>query len=216
MVLAGVSRQTARRSVSDLVHEGVLRSEQGRGTFTMTPRVETYLHGPSGFTDTIRESGHEPSTKVLSYELVAASERVAQELHLDPGAWVARIDRLRQIDDRPAMLEQSHIVAALVPGLSIDDLAGSLYELLQTKYGIRPMGGSEVIIAVNADRVLARQLELQVGSAVLSTVRVTTDQSGRPFEFTMRHARADMCSFRVTLDGGSALTSRPLQFPLST
>src|SRR5712691_3773729 len=58
--LSGVSRQTARKAISDLVHEGLLRSEQGRGTFTSTARVETRLEGPRGFTETIRATGHEP------------------------------------------------------------------------------------------------------------------------------------------------------------
>ena len=42
----GVNRHTVREAIASLVHEGVLRSEQGRGTFVQQRRRFAYPIGP--------------------------------------------------------------------------------------------------------------------------------------------------------------------------
>lgn len=205
--ITGVGRATVRRAVSDLVQEGVLISRQGRGTFTAPHRVESRLERLAGFSETMLHLGRTPSTDVLEVARASASPHVARDLALQPDANVYVIERLRRIDGDPAMLERCHISTALVPDLDGHDLSGSLYEVLSQEYGVKPVGGVETVFAVNADTRVAKILDVPLGTALLATTRRTQTSNGVPIEYTTRHARGDLCSFRVGLSEDSRMAS---------
>ena len=208
MTAHGVSRATARRAIADLIHEGVLYTRQGRGTFVAPPRVLTGLDRPAGFTETMTALGREPASRVLDVARIRPGAQVAAALRLGAREEVYAIERLRLLDGEPCMVERAHVPAALAPGLDEHDHTGSLYMLLEREYGLVPAGGQEVIVAVNAERDVARLLDIPLAAAVLVTVRTTVDARGVPFEHTHRDARGDLCSFRVSLDGESAFADR--------
>lgn len=207
MELAGVGRATVRKAVSDLVFEGLLYSKQGRGTFTSPRRVESELRGLTGFTETMVGLGRAPSTDILAVRLEPASPQAAEGLGIPPQSDVYVVERLRKIDYQPAMLEKCHLAAALCPGLIDHDLSGSLYRVLEDSYGLRAVRGVESVAAINADARIARILDVPVASAVLATIRRTHAQDGAGVEFTLRHARGDLCSFRVGLSDESWIAS---------
>jgi GntR family transcriptional regulator len=215
MRLAGVSRATARRAIADLAQEGLLVARQGRGTFTAPRRVEAVLgRRPAGFTEAMRRLGRTPSTRVLLAETVRADAGLADRLQVPEGAGVHLVERLRLVDGEPAMVERAHLPADLVPGLLDHDLGGSLYDLLQLRFGLAPAHGSESIVAVNADQRMARLLLVPAGAALLATARSTRTASDRELEYTIRHARGDRCSFFVELrDAASMLSDRTLADP---
>lgn len=208
MDLSRVGRVTVRRAISDLVQEGFLQTHQGRGTFTARPRIETTLSRPAGFTETMTRLGRSPSTKVLLLERIDAGPDAASRLGVDPGEGLYVIERLRLIDGEPCMVERAHLPEQNAPGLLERDLCCSLYELLAREYSIEPATGSETMVAVNADRHLASLLDVPLASALLATVRVTMTSDGRPFEYTLRHARGDLLAFTVALDSGATLGHR--------
>lgn len=216
MERAGVSRATARKAISDLVYEGVLSTYQGRGTFTAVERVETALERPLGFTEAMTRLGRRPSTTVLSVDVRTSSAEVAAQLRVPPQTEVVVLERLRLLDGEPCMLERTHLPSSLVPGIAELDLGGSLYAVLESRYGLHPETGSEVIIALNADRKLAALLHVPIAAAILSTARTTEGTAGVPVEYTIRHARGDMCSFRVSLDGHSGLADHSLTSSMVT
>jgi GntR family transcriptional regulator len=207
MEYAKVSRATARSAVADLVREGLLVSHRGRGTFTARPRVATDLNRPRGFSETMRFLGHTPSTRVLGAVELPASTDIADRLAVPVGTPVIQVERLRLVGDEPCMIERTHLVAASVPGLLQCDLSESLYDLLRLNWGLYPVRGQETIIAVNADREAAKLLGVPLATALLATMRSTESADGRPLEYTLRHARGDMCSFAVDLSASSALAA---------
>jgi GntR family transcriptional regulator len=204
-----VSRATVRKAVADLVSEGVLRSVRGRGTFTAQHRFETALDRPVGFTESITSLGRRPSSRVLSVERLQSTAEPASRLGIERGDEMLVIERLRLIDGEPAMLERMHLPATLVPSLTDGKLEGSIYELLELEYGLFPARGTETIFSINADERLARLLGTEAGSALLTTIRTTQTHAGTPLEYTLRHARGDICSFVVALNEGSALLMSP-------
>lgn len=214
MQVTGVGRATVRKAIADLVQEGVLYTQQGRGTFTAPRRIETSLERPAGFTETMRRLGRQPSTQVLKAELVRPSSDIAGPLRLDPDDRVYVIERLRLIDEQPCMLERTHMPERLLPDLLEQDLSGSLYELLAVRYQVQPATGTETIVAVNADRHLAQLLAVPIASALIATVRHTQTRANQPLEYTLRHARGDLLSFRVSLSAAATLSDIALPDPL--
>lgn len=210
MDLSGVGRATARAAVSELVREGLLVAHRGRGTFTQRARLDTSLSRPSGFSETMTALGRTPNSRVLSVTTLPAIESIASRLGVSVGTSLLCIERLRLIEDEPCMLERTYVVAELVPGLADRDLSGSMYQILSAEYGLVPSRGTESILSLNADAQVANLLGIPLASAVLATTRVTHTSSGAPVEYTLRHARGDLCSFTVSLDSGTAADGSPV------
>src|SRR3954471_23595384 len=85
----GVNRHTVREAIASLVHEGVLRSEQGRGTFIQQRRRFAYPIGPrTRFSTGLDGQAHELRGHLIDHAYEAASEVVAAGLDIKPGARV--------------------------------------------------------------------------------------------------------------------------------
>ncbi|MSS44722.1 GntR family transcriptional regulator [Cutibacterium sp. WCA-380-WT-3A] len=96
-----VSRITIRRALDELARQGVLRREQGRGTFVTGPKSSPRAvdrFDLSGFYAQRTSEGHHVSSKILVRSVVASPTAVAVALALAPGTKVTRLDRLRSID----------------------------------------------------------------------------------------------------------------------
>ncbi|RWZ52400.1 GntR family transcriptional regulator [Labedella phragmitis] len=179
----GVSRMTARRAIDELVREGLLTREVGRGTFVARPVVSVPLQLTS-FTEDMLARGYTPSSTVLHAGLVPADENVASIFRLDPGADVMLLTRLRLADGVPIAIERSHIRARLFPGIEDIDFAHeSLYRVLIEDYGVRFEAGEQVIRAAIARTADADTLDIAHGSPVLELVR-TSVSHGEVIEWT--------------------------------
>ena len=60
----GVNRHTVREAIASLVHEGVLRSEQGRGTFVEQRRRFAY---PIGAADAVLGRARRPGARAARH-----------------------------------------------------------------------------------------------------------------------------------------------------
>ena len=56
----GVSRVTVRRAISELTDEGILRKQQGKGTFVCTPKLCRDLRDINSFQRVLPDAGRYP------------------------------------------------------------------------------------------------------------------------------------------------------------
>src|SRR5918994_5276433 len=73
----GISRMTARQSITDLVNEGLLYREQGKGTYVGRPKIAQQLLRLTGFTEDMKVREQRPGAKVLAAELWPADAATA-------------------------------------------------------------------------------------------------------------------------------------------
>ena len=140
-VEAGVSLVTVRRALAELAAQSVVRREQGRGTFVVRPRVRAETTRIGG----LRHSLHlDPrstfETRVLGCLTRRANDEERRELGLQDGAAVWEISRVRLLNQRPVIWEQSTIPKLLAPDLGdyIDSSdPRSLYDLLDEVYDLK-------------------------------------------------------------------------------
>ncbi|HMA47649.1 MAG TPA: UTRA domain-containing protein, partial [Frankiaceae bacterium] len=59
-----------------------------------------------------------------------------------------------------------------------------VHELMEERYGTRPVAATESIEVVEAGEAESSILDVAPGAALLSITRVTTDEEGRPVEFS--------------------------------
>ena len=65
-----VSRTTTRKVLSDLIHEGVVYTVSGKGTFVSEHRLRQELKPLVGFTQDLRDQGVEVNSRVALFERV--------------------------------------------------------------------------------------------------------------------------------------------------
>src|SRR4051812_3005991 len=148
----GVSRSTIRAALGDLERSGVIRRGRGRGggIFVAERKVERDLTSLAGLPAYLRRQGFESDARVLSTATIEPDGETAAELGLEADALVLAVGRGRLADGEPISLERALFPADRFPGLLDRSLAGSLYELLQTGYGLAPGEAEERIEVVAA------------------------------------------------------------------
>jgi len=113
----GVNRHTVRRGLEELSRAGLLRVEQGRGSFVPEDVLDYSVGARTRFSEWIRRHNKEPSGRVLQLRLVAANPNVAAMLGLRSAARVVLLERLGLADGRPVSLGLHHFPAARLRGL---------------------------------------------------------------------------------------------------
>lgn len=198
----GISRATANKALASLVAEGVLEFRKGVGTFVRTPLLDYDLRALVSFTEKARAAGKTPATRVLrAVEVTAAGvdPEVRAALGLEPSESVYDVARLRLADGVPVILERRQLLARFCPALDADALAGSLYELLTERYGLRVAGADETIRAVAIGGDDARQLRVDDGAAGLRVTALGFLEGGTPLWFERTLYRGDTYEFRNRL-----------------
>lgn len=188
----GVSRLTVRQAVGELVRDGVLVRERGRGTFVARPKTTHIMVRTSGFSERIKELGQTPSSKVLSYEVIPATANVAENLHIADGSPVYKLVRLRSVDGEPQLIETTHLPQAMFPNMEAVDFSQvSLYSTLAQRFDCLVTAADEVFEPVLVTSYEADLLSVKAKSAALLLEIIAYDQFGNRVEYNKSIIRGD-------------------------
>jgi GntR family transcriptional regulator len=189
----GVSRMTLRHALGELARRGLVTKAVGRrgGTFVAAAKLEQDLTTLAGFSEQLRRGGMVAGARVLSATARPAGSAAAAALRIADADQVFGVRRLRFADGKPIAVEHSRFPAALFPGLLDERLDGSLYELLEVKYGQRPHRARESLEPVTAGAREAEALGVAQGAPLMLVERTAYSRSGQPLEFAQDLFRGD-------------------------
>ena len=194
-----ITRATVRHALDVLEQDGWIYREKGVGSFAAVRRVEHELTQLVSTTEDMRRRRWSLSTQVVSLEQMPSAPFVTHALELSDGDLVYELCRLRLVDDEPLSLQTAYLPVGLCPKLEENDLTGSLYRLLETRYGLRLWTGKEVMRARCASPYEADLLRIKDNAAVMYLERVTYAASGVAVEYLESAWRGDRYDFKVTL-----------------
>jgi GntR family transcriptional regulator len=186
----GVSRLTVRAALDDLAREGYVVRRRGSGTYVQQPKISQELTITS-FSEDMRRRGMAPGSKTLSMTTILAGARLGRFLQVSPSEPILVIKRLRLADRETMAIETLHLVEGLVPGLTAKDLSGSLYALLQSRYGIEIVTGTQAIEPTVTNEEESVALGVPLHSPAFLFERTSLDQHDRTVEFVHSVYRGD-------------------------
>jgi GntR family transcriptional regulator len=194
-----ISRMTIRQALTNLVNDGYLYRQKGKGTFVNKKKVEQRLQGLTSFTEDMKERGFTPGSKLVSFEIIPSGREIAERLKLRENTPVYEIKRVRLADNVPMALETTYLPANLVKGLTEEIINQSLYQYIEDKLSLTIHEATQQIEASIAKDQELRLLEIEKGSPVLLILRSSYLEDGTPFEFVKSAYRADRYKFVHTM-----------------
>lgn len=202
-----VARVTVRRALEQLAAEGMISREPGRGTRALdVSATNAPAHAEkgqrahlTGLLENLVSMGLRTSVRVLEVETVTASANVAQALQLKVGDPVQKAIRVRSTKDGPL----SHITT-YVPGdigrkFGRRELSRKPILVLLEESGVKVGRAQQTISAKLADVLVARHLEVAVGSALLAVRRLIYDHQERPIQWLHGLYRPDRYEYEMQL-----------------
>lgn len=202
----GVSRVTVRRALERLAAEGLIQRSPGRGT-TAVKRLAAPLPTPgkegkaqlSGLLENIVSMGLRTSVRVVEIERIKASDAVAQALAIAPGTPVHKAIRVRSTTEGPVSHITTYVPHELARDIGRRELTKKPILVLLAESGVRVGRASQTISASLADGVVAGQLDIAVGSALLAVRRLVFDVDDRPVLWLHGLYRPDRYQYELAL-----------------
>ncbi|WP_413166871.1 phosphonate metabolism transcriptional regulator PhnF [Capilliphycus salinus ALCB114379] len=187
-----VNRHTVRRAIALLKSEGLLRVDQGRGTFVAGMPIRYPIGKRVRYNAAMMAQGLEMSFQLLRAVEIPANSSVANNLQLSPGDPVALIERLTFIDDHPISISTGHFPLNYFPNiLSFQHKMWSISQLLREVYGCDHIRQSTRVSARVVRPQDARLLRLPLNHPILLTESVNLDQDDRIIEYGVTRFRGD-------------------------
>lgn len=207
----GMSRMTIRHAMAELVREGWLYSQAGKGTFVRGPKMGQLQQILVGFTQNWRERGYHTHARVLAAHLMPATAALAEEMRVPVHEALVKLERVRFINDEPISVELAYIPYALVPGILEHDFTHeSLYQVLREEYHHRFAWARQI---VEADMPTVREaglLTIPRTTPVLRGTRTLFTVDERVIEYNQAVYRADRYRYETLLfDHGWPVQMQP-------
>lgn len=195
----GVNRMTLRQALQVLEMRGLLTRQQGVGTHIAQPKIERAAGRVTSFTKGMQRRGYKTGARLIMLERRAVEVSVANRLNLPVSAPVYYGHRLRLLNQEPVMLEKFILPVQRFPGLEGHDLDNrSIYEIMETEYGVSVDRAQKSLEAVCATEYEARCLGIEPGASLMLEQRLAFDQNDQPVEIGKDLYRGDR--FRFVID----------------
>lgn len=126
-----ITRTTVRKAIANLVDEGLLRREHGKGTFVSLRQVNYSIWNFGGFTDFLKKKNKSPVSKVLEANFVTIEDKDYYKLVRARGVKEDEVEYLT--------IDTSFLPLELFPNIDKYDFSSSsIYNIMRKDYNIIP------------------------------------------------------------------------------
>lgn len=188
----GVNRHTVRRAIAALTAEGVLRADQGRGTFVAAAPISYPITSRTRFSEIVSGQDKAPSGRLIGSGTEEADALLANWLKVPIGTLLIRIETLRVADGVPVMVGTSWFEQSRFPNLVADYAETGTITKALAKAGVSDYRRKESrVTAELVDPQDVAVLGISSGQPVLVVESLNLDADGKPMQYTRTRMAAD-------------------------
>ncbi len=172
-----VNRHTVRRAVDELVSQGLVLRQQGKGNMVLSRPADYLLHSGAHYTANVLEQGSLPRCEVLQSRTIKASERIAERLGVSCDSKIIHIRTFRRTDGVPrALIDHYFADMSWWPVLK-HFKCGSLHAFINKELGVQLVRKQTRVRAQIASPEMCRQLQINHSIPVLkiNTINLIKD-----------------------------------------
>jgi GntR family phosphonate transport system transcriptional regulator len=198
----GVNRHTIRRAIGVLADQGLVRVEQGRGTFVANRHIDYVLGRRTRFSTNLLRQGREPGHRLIAATRAPADAATCHDLELAPGAEIIEIAALGYADGAPVSYALSRF-----PAERFAALPAAFAESLSITAALAACGVADytrrttALVARMPSPLEARYLEQPPTRPVLQSDSVNIDPGGIPIQRSITVFSGDRVQVLVAADG---------------
>ncbi|CAG5880301.1 GntR family transcriptional regulator [Streptococcus pneumoniae] len=194
------SRMTIKKALDLLVSEGLIFRKRGQGTFVLSRgSSKRKLIVPErdirGLTKISEDAHSTIDSRIIHFKLEFANEFLAEKLQVALQSPVYNIYRLRIIDGKPYVLEQTYMSTDVIPGITEDILQKSIYNVMEGKLGLHIASATKILRASSSSENEQHYLQLLPTEPVFEVEQVAYLDNGTPFEYSISRHRYDLFEF---------------------
>lgn len=186
------SRITVREAMNLLVNKGLIIKRRGSGTFVKA------VVGGAGFTNSLqfngftRDMGMKVKSEVQRFNVIPASELVADKLQIEKGAFVYDIVRTRLVKGKPYVVEYTYMPIDFITGITDEVIHSSIYEHIEEKLNLKIKSAHRVARADMPTPEEKKWLAIETDQLpILEVEQVAFLDDGRIFEYSKSRHRGD-------------------------
>jgi GntR family phosphonate transport system transcriptional regulator len=197
----GVNRHTIRRAIGALAEQGLLRVEQGRGTFVAERHIDYILGRRTRFSANLKREGREPAHRLIQIVRGAADLSTAQCLGLALGAEVIQIETVSEADGVPLS-----VATHWFPAGRFAALPAAFAETASVTSALAACGVADYtrrvtrLLARMPTESEARRLEQPLSRPVLQAESVNDDEAGAPIQRSISVFAGDRVQMIIAAD----------------
>ncbi len=193
-----VNRHTIRRAIASLQDRGLVRIEQGRGTFVQEDIVDYPLSARTRFSEIVARQAKTPSGTLIRTATIPADIAMAEALAVEPGSPVALIESLGMADGQPISLGAHHFSLLRFPTLfEVHTATGRITQMLERLGVADYQRKSTSITARLPDAHEMHHLRLARMTPVLCLDAINVDLAGRPVEYGVTRFSANRVQVQI-------------------
>jgi len=195
----GVNRHTVRAALAALMNEGVVDSQQGRGTFVRRRKKLSYpISSHTRFSAGLAGQAVTRRLQLVEFKLVASKSVIAEELNIPVKTQVMQIDTVGFADNiavsrMQAWFHVNHMDLLPEKIRQTGSISKALSEVGIPSY--RRL--STVIMATHADDKDMDLMSLSAGAIMLVATSKNVDEAERPIQYSVTRFPADRVELRA-------------------
>lgn len=194
----GVSRVTIRNAIAPLVEEGVFTRRRGQGTFLRTNAQEHWVGNLLGFQEISEIEKYQAGASVLSQGMTAGQSVEVSAALGERAVW--EMWRLRTANGLPIVIESAYYPPEIGLKLQEHDLTKiKVYKVLEDELSMDVVQASQEIKAKLATEEEAELLGVEIGRALLTSIRLTLTSQGRVVEYLQSIYHPERFQFSIDL-----------------
>jgi len=182
-----VSRSTIRSALQSLEDDGVIKKQQGVGTFLTHENflLKMRIDKVKGFYQLIRDTGHEPSIKEEGIFQGSIDNKISRKLNLPDNSEVLVAKRTLLGDGKPAIHLREYIPVNILTRMpKVNELPDSIFEMSEQFLSQRIEYSISEIIPTIVDSAMMKILNLPKDFSILRLEETHFNQKNEPMIFS--------------------------------